>query len=144
MAKKSTIARIYDDLVTACKTVVESKYIFTGGRPNNIMTDSDVAKFIVIDLPVSIEDIAFGNKKFVLDTTGVIYLFVKSKKDSTLNINATSDFIEEVFNLFPVRGAVCGAANPKVLTRGADEYGYQVVTVTFDLQTKANVFNNNV
>lgn len=141
MAKKSTISLIYSDLVTALKGIIETKYIFTGGRPNTITKDSEIAKFVVVDLPVAVEDIAFGKKKFVLNTTGVMYLFVKSKKDTTINLNATSDFIEQVVDLFPIRGDVSGAANPEVLMRGADEYGYQVVTITFDLQTRPNIFN---
>jgi len=142
MAKKTTIELIFEDLVNAVTGIIEPKYIFTGGRPDVINSDSQVSKFVVITLPVSIEDIAVGNKKFMLTTTGAIDLFLKSKKDSTLNVNSTSEFVEQAAGLFPISGKVIAAANPKVRMRGTDEHGYQFVTITFDLHTKANVFSS--
>ena len=139
---KEPLKLIYADLVNAVATVAERKNIYIGGRPNVINEESVVSSYVVIDLPASVEDIAFGNRRFVLDTAGVIYLFVKGKKDRTLNINATSSLVEKVTGLFPIVGDVCGAANPKVLMRGSDEYGYQVVSITFDLQTKPNAFSD--
>lgn len=143
MASKNPIAAIYSDLVTALSGVIEAKYIFPGGRPKTATDPSTMNKFIAIELPVSIEDIAAGNKKFVLSTTGVFYLFIKSKTNGTLNLNATSDFVSSVESLFPIVGDYCGASSPRVLMTGADEYGYQVITITFDLQTKANIFSSN-
>lgn len=143
MAAKSPIAAIYTDLVTALSGVIEAKYIFPGGRPKTATDPSTMNKFIAIELPVSIEDIAAGNKRFVLSTTGVLYLFYKSKTNGSLNVNATSDFIDSVERLFPIVGEYCGASSPRILMNGADEYGYQLVTITFDLQTKANIFSSN-
>lgn len=142
MAKKSTIELIFEDLVNAVNGIIEREYIFTGDRPDVINEESPVQRFVVITLPVSIEDIAVGNKKFMLKTIGMIDLFFKSKKDGTLNINATSEFLEGAAGLFPISGNVIAAANPKVHMRGTDEYGYQFISIIFDLHTKANVFNS--
>jgi len=137
MAKKSTIARMYDDLVNAMDGIVERKYIFPGGRPD--IKDADLEtmkKYIVIELPVNIEDYAAGNNKFHLTTAGVFYLITKAKKNRTYNINALSDFTDEVTDKFPISGSFIAATNPTVLTTGMDEYGYQIVTVSFDVHTK--------
>lgn len=143
MATKSPIAAIYTDLVNALSGVIETKYIFPGGRPKTAEGSTTMNKFIVIELPVSIEDIAAGNKKFVLNTTGVFYLFIKSKANGTLNVNSTSDFLSSVESLFPIVGDYCGASSPRVLMNGADDFGFQLVTITFDLQTKARIFNSD-
>ena len=137
MAEKSTIAKMYNDLVNALDGIVEKKYIFLGGRPD--IKDADLEtmkKYIVIELPVNIEDIAFGKNKFHLVTTGVMFLISEAKKNRTLNVNSLSDFTEEVTDRFPVSGEYIAATNPSVLMRGMDEYGYQIVTVTFDVHTK--------
>lgn len=138
------MALIYTDIVTALSQVIENKYIFLGRPDTSMNGDSPMNKFAVVELPVSIRDIAHGKKKFVLNTTGVLFLFTKGKNNNTLNLGPTSDFIEDVINLFPYTGAVCSISNPDVLMRGADKYGYQVTSISFDLQTKANVFNGNV
>lgn len=136
MAEKSTIAKMYTDLVTAFQNVITTKAIFCGGRPNFGEDEKPPKRILVIELPVTIEDYAVGKKKFLLNTTGVVYLFDKAKKDTTLNVDSTSDFTESVVDLFPIVGSFFSAVNPKVLMRGADEYGYQLVTVTFDIHSK--------
>ena len=137
MAEKTTIAKMYDDLVNALDGIVERKFIFTGGRPDikdaNLET---MSKYIVVELPVAIDDMVFGNHKFHLTTTGVFYLISKSKSKRTFNVNDISDFIEEVTDLFPISGEHFAAVNPVVLMRGMDEFGYQLVTITFDLHSK--------
>lgn len=142
MAAKTPMTLIYTDIVTALSQAIESKYIFLGRPDISKNVDSPMNKFMVVELPISIKDIAFGNKKFVLTTTGVLYLFTKGKRDNTMNLNATSDFISDVESLFPYNGLVCSISEPTVRLRGADEYGYQVTSITFALQTKANVFKN--
>lgn len=134
MAEKSTIAKMYDDLVNALDGVVERKFIFPGGRPDIKEADLEqMKKYIVIELPVQISDMAVGNKKFHLTTTGVFYLLSVAKKNKTFNVNMLSDFTEEVTDTFPIRGSYITATNPVVLMNGMDEFGYQVVTVTFDI-----------
>lgn len=142
MAQKNVIKSIYTDLVVGLSGVIETKYIYLGGRPDSIQKDSKIDRFVAIELPVSIEDIAHGNRKFVLNTSGIFYIFAKSKKDTTLDIN-TTNIVDDVVNLFPIVGDVCSISNPSVLLRGSDGFGYQVTTITFDIQTKPNVFSIN-
>ena len=139
---KEPLKLIFTDLVSALSTKIDPELIYLGNRPN-ITEGSTMTKFVMVSLPASIEDIAIGRKKFVLDTTGVFYLFQKAKKDTTLNLNATSSFVSDIEGLFPIRGEVCGASDPTVLMRGADENGFQVITITFSLQTRANVFSED-
>ena len=116
MAKKSTIAKMYDDLINAMDGIVERKLIFPGGRPDIKEADLDkMEKYIVVELPVSIEDYAVGNHKFHLTTTGVFYLISKAKKNKTFNVNALSDFTEEVTDKFPISGKYIAATNPIVI-----------------------------
>ena len=137
MAEKSTIAKMYTDLVNALDGVVEKKCIFIGGRPDIKEAEEDpMKKFVVIELPVTIEDMAAGNHKFHLTTNGVFYLISEAKKNRTYNVNALSDFTEEVTSKFPIRGEYIVASNPTVLMSGMDEYGYQIVTVSFDVHNK--------
>ena len=137
MAEKSTIAKMYDDLINAMDGIVERKFIFPGGRPDVKEPDLDsMPKYIVVELPVNIEDYAAGNNKFHLTTTGVFYLLSKAKKNRTFNVYTLSNFTEAVTDRFPIRGEYIAATNPTVLMSGTDEYGYQIVTITFDVHTK--------
>lgn len=137
MAGKSTIAKMYDDLINAFDGLVERKLIFSGGRPDIKEPDLEkMPKYIVVELPINIEDYAAGNHKFHLMTSGVVYLFSKAKKNRTFNVNTLSDFTEAVTDKFPIRGEYIAATNPTVLMSGTDEYGYQLVTVSFDIHTK--------
>ena len=140
MAKKSVLYNLYADLLGALKTIIESKYVFLKDRPTTKDGEAPMARFAVIDLPLSIEDFVIGNKKTLLNTAGVFYLFVQARNNGTLDVNATGDFTDEVVGLFPIKGKYCTAANPTVRMTGKDGQGFQVVTVTFDLQTKWKAF----
>ena len=141
MATQGMIKGIYTDLTNALKSVIESKYIFLGARPTSTMNSSEtMSKFIVVELPARFRDVAIGRKKFVMQTQGIMYLFTKAKSNATLNLNAASDFTDSVENLFPIIGECCSASEPQVLMDGADEYGYQIVTITFDIQTNVLAF----
>ena len=140
MAKKSVLYNLYADLLNPLKTVIEAKYIFLKDRPTIKESDAPMAKFAVIDLPVSIEDFVIGNKKTYLTTAGVFYLFVQARNNGTLDVNATGDFTDSVVDLFPIKGTYCSAANPVVRMTGSDGQGFQVVTITFDLQCKWRAF----
>lgn len=136
MAELTTIAKMYNDLVNAIDGVVERKYIFPQ-RPDIKEADLETMnKYVVVELPVRISDMAVGNHKFHLTTTGVFYLISKAKKNRSFNVNTLSDFTEEVTDKFPIRGEYITATNPIVLTSGVDEFGYQIVTITFDIHTK--------
>lgn len=137
MATTGTIAKMYNDLVNALEGVVSRQYIFVGGRPDiKEASLQTMKKYAVIELPVGISDMAAGYNKFHLTTTGVMYLFTSAKKDRTFNVNTLSAFTEEVLDLFPIGGEYIVASNPTVLMNGTDEYGYQLVTVSFDLHNK--------
>lgn len=136
MAQMSTIAKMYNDLINGLEGIVERKYIFPQ-RPD--VKDADLetmTKYIVVEIPVAITDMAAGNNKFHLTTAGVFYLISKAKKNMTFNVNSLSDFTEEVTDRFPIRGEYIVASNPSVLATGVDEFGYQIVTITFDIHTK--------
>lgn len=140
MAKRSALYRIYEDLVTALKGVIETKYIFTD-RPG-ISDDSPMKKFAVIDLPVSISDYVIGHRKTMLTTSGVLYLFTAETKVGTLDVNLAGDFVDSVVDLFPISGKTIVAVNPTVLMRGSDKQGFQVTTISFDLRSKWGVLVN--
>ena len=141
MAKKSVLFSIHEDLVNALKGVIETKYIFLKDRPSSIDSDTPMKKFVVIDLPVSINDYVIGKKKTYLTTAGVIYLFTATTKKNTLDINATGNLVDSIVELFPINGQFCSAADPVVRMTGNDGQGFQVTTITFDLQTKWRVFD---
>lgn len=140
---KSVLYNIFDDLTKAVKNVVEAKYIFLQDRPDTSKQDSPMQKFAVISLPLGIEDYVIGNKKTLLNTEGVFYLFTQARSNNTLNINTMGDFVDKIENLFPIVGEYCTAANPVVRLSGRDNLGYQVSTITFDIQTKWKAFENN-
>lgn len=117
-------------------SVVSSKYIFLKDRPNIKDGNSPMTRFIVIDLPVSISDYVIGNRKTYLTTKGVFYLFTQARKNQTLDVNATGEFLDEVLAQFPISGKFVVASNPVERLTGSDEYGFQVTTVTFDLRSK--------
>ena len=119
----SVIFSIFEDLVGAVKSAVPERNIFLGSRPTLPEATEKLDKYVVIELPVSIEDIAVGNKKFVLQTTGVFYLFTRAKKDRTFRVNELSEFLSSIESLFPISGKYCVAADPVVLLRGSDDYG---------------------
>lgn len=141
---KSVLYNIYADLTNAMKTVVDGKYVFLKDRPKNSGGDEYAApmpKFAVIDLPVSIDDYVIGNKKTMLTTSGVFYLFVQARSNGTLDVNAAGDFTDSVVSLFPIKGNCCSATKPVVRMTGNDGQGFQVVTITFDLITNWKVFD---
>lgn len=140
MAEKSTIFKIYSDLVTAVKAVIEQKYIFLKDRPNIKEDASPMKRFIVIDLPVTIRDQVIGNERTLLDSSGVFYLFVQARSNQTLDVNAAGDFVDAVCGIFPIRGECCVATNPNVQMRGTDGQDFQVITITFDIRTRMNIF----
>ncbi len=138
---KSVLYNIYNDLVNAVKTIVDSKYIFLKDRPNTNGNTQPMAKFVVIDLPLGIEDYVIGKKKkTMLSTSGVLYLFTQARSNGTLNINTTGDFTDDVESLFPIKGQYISATKPKVLLKGSDGDGYQVVSISFDLRCRWEAF----
>lgn len=138
---KSVLYNIFNDLTKAVKNVVEARYIFLQDRPDTSKEDTPMQKFVVVSLPLGIEDYVIGNKKTLLNTDGVFYLFTQARSNNTLNINTMGDFVDQIVNLFPIVGEYCTAANPVVRLSGSDNLGYQVSTITFDIQTKWKAFD---
>lgn len=136
MAKKSTLRCIYEDLVTALSGIIQSKYIFLKDRPNIKEGSTPMAKFCVIDLPISISDYVVGGRNTLITTEGVIYLFTQARSNNTLDLNVTGDFADDVTDLFPIKGNYVVASKPIIRLRGADEYGYQVVAISFSLHSR--------
>ena len=136
MAQKSTIYNMYNDLVSAVKTIVSNKYIFLKDRPTNVNAESPMEKFVVIDLPVTISDYVAGNRKTYLTTSGVMYLFVQARSNSTLDVNSMGDFVDSIVDLFPINGKYVTATKPVVRMSGNDGFGFQVAVVYFDLRSK--------
>ena len=137
MARKSVLYKMYEDLVTAMKGVIEEKYIFTD-RPK-LSDDRPLKKFAVINLPLNISDYVIGNKKTMLTTGGVFYLFTAETKVGTLDLNLSGNFVDDVIDLFPISGETIVAVNPVILMRGSDKQGFQVTTISFDLRSKWGV-----
>lgn len=133
---KSTLYNIYNDLVKAVKPIVGNKNVFLKDRPKTNGDEVPMSKFVVVDLPVSIDDYVIGSKKTYLTTSGVYYLFTQSRKNDTLDVNATGELVDSIVDLFPISGDYVVASNPVVRMGGSDGMGFQVTTVTFDIHTK--------
>lgn len=133
---KSTLYNIYNDLVKAVKPIVGNKNVFLKDRPKTNGDEVPMSKFVVVDLPVSIDDYVIGSKKTYLTTSGVYYLFTQSRKNDTLDINATGELVDSIVDIFPISGDYVVASNPVVRMGGSDGMGFQVTTVTFDIHTK--------
>ena len=141
MEKKSTLYNIYNDLVSAVKPIVGAKYVFLKDRPKTNDGNVPMDKFIVVDLPLRIDDYVIGNKKTYLTTSAVFYLFTQARKNDTLDINAMGGLVDSIVDLFPISGTYVVASNPVVRMTGSDGMGFQVTTVTFDLHCKWRAFD---
>lgn len=137
---RSTIYKIYSDLVNAVKTIVGVKYVFLKDRPNTKDEDLPMSKFVVIDLPTPINDAVIGGNRTLLQTSGVIYAFTQSRSNNTLDVNAMGELVDSIVNLFPIDAMYVVATNPRVMMRGSDGQGFQVTTITFDLRCKWRAF----
>lgn len=138
----STLYKIYSDLVTAVSGVINPKYIFLRERPKFENGSVAMSQFVVISLPVDIEDYVIGNRRTYLTTGGILYLFNQSKANGTLNLNATGSLVDSICDLFPISGTYISAVKPVVQMTGSDENGFQVTTVTFDLRSKWGALSN--
>lgn len=144
MANKPVLYNIYSDLVNAMKNVVPAKDIRLKDRPKLINGDAMTQKMAVIDLPLAIRDYVAGNNKTLLETEGVIYVFVQSKKDDTLDVTPMGTIVDDVVNLFPIKGEYCVCTNPEPRLLGSDGTGFQVTMITFSLRCRWNIFSNQL
>ena len=137
---KSTLYNIYADLVNAVKPIVGVKYVFLKDRPNTKADEVPMSKFVVIDLPVTINDYVIGGNKTLLQTSGVLYAFTQSRSNNTLDVNSMGELVDALTAIFPISGRYVVASNPQVMMRGSDGQGFQVTTITFDLRSRWRAF----
>lgn len=138
MANKSATYQLLNSVVNMLKGCKVKTYLLE--RPKE--TPTKLSEFAVIDLPLALRRPYVGYDDFRYTTTCVIYLFCRAKNDGTPNIEAQSTLVRKVFECFPYTDAVCECVRPEVLHKGADEYGFQMTTVTFTLRTKINSITN--
>lgn len=138
MANKSAIYQMFSSVADMLKGCDVRTYLID--RPKE--TPQRLDAFAVVDFPVTIRRPYIGNDDFRYRTQGVIYLFCRAKNDGTPNIDRQTALVREVFEKFPYKDDVCELVSPTVLTRGADEYGFQVTTVTFTIRTRINSITN--
>lgn len=139
MAKNTTVTyQILNSIVTALKPLKVKTFLFN--RPNKV--DEKMDTFVVVDLPTQIRRPVKGYDDFRYRTTGVIYAFVRANTDGTPLIDRQTAFVRSIFELFPITDNIVECVNPIVLMRGLDETNFQVTTITFNLRTKTNAFEN--
>lgn len=131
--RKPLLYLIYNDLSSAVKGIALKTFF---GRPEPV--GSDIANFIAIEIPTEIRSRIKGSYDMSVDCYATFNVYVKSKTDRTLNINAQSELTQKVLDLFPINGKTIVATNPRVLMQGFDETGYQVTQISFKLRTRFN------
>lgn len=133
MERKALLYQIYDDLVKSVNGIARKTYL---DRPKN--TGSELANFIVIDIPTEIRGRLKGNSDVTAECYGTFSVFCKAKTDRTPNIVTQSSLVQSVLDVFPINKPHVTATRPTVLMQGEDGYGYQVTQITFKLRTKFN------
>ena len=134
MDRKSDLYYIFKDLTNALKTKIDSKYIFEGRRPD--VSDEPLPYFVVIETNVNISDLAAGGKGFHFISGGSFRLFVKSKANSTLNVEKTCSLMDEIHGLFPISGERWIAAQPIDMIKGYDGNGFHEARISFSLHSR--------
>lgn len=135
---KSATYHIFNSVATMLGEVGVRTYLMD--RPKEV--PAKLASFAVIDLPIDIRRPFVGNDDYRFNTKGVIYLFCRAKNDGTPNIDAQTATLRKITDCFPYKDDICECVNPTVLMRGADEYGFQMTTVTFTIRTRINSITN--
>ena len=107
-------------------------------------TPAKSTAFAVVDFPTAIARPFAGYDDFRYRSKGVIYIFCRAKNDGTPNIDAQTALVRKITDCFPYKDTICELVDPIVLLRGADEYGFQITTITFTIRTRINSINNNI
>ena len=128
---RPTVSVIYSELVNAIKGIGKPVFL---SRPK--ITDNENRDFVVIELPTELRQTIKGGMGVSEICYGTFSAFVKSKSDSTMNVNAQSALTQDLLDVFPINDAHVSAANPTVLVQGDDGYGYHVTVITFKLRAK--------
>lgn len=105
-------------------------------------TDTKMSEFAVVDFPVVLRRPYLGNDDFRYQTKCIIYLFCRAKNDGTPNIDRQTKIVRSIFEQFPYKDTKCECVDPEVLMKGADEYGFQLTTITFTIRTRINSITN--
>lgn len=113
-------------------SVVEKYFYLT--RPNSI--SEDTRSFAVISLPVRFRQRLYGYSAGRLESNGIIYIFSKAKANNTPNIADLTSTVESVEKLFPIKGGTFSCTDPEIQYMGADDYGYQVSRISFNILVK--------
>lgn len=132
MAIATMTKKILSTIGEAISPVVERYYYLT--RPNSF--NEEVKHFALIDLPTRFRRELSGYADNQTRTSGVIFVFSKAKKNNTPNIDDLTSLSEKVEKLFPIRGEGFACMTPDLQYMGADEYGYQIARVSFDIFIK--------
>lgn len=132
MSEKAFLYRIFDDIVNAAKKTGKPVFL---ERPKTLK--SETTQFVVVSLPAQVYGLVKGGLHFRSGSNGLISVFCKAKTDGTMNVNAQSNLVQQVLDLFPIVGDTVEASNPAILMQGADGFGYQVTQITFKLRTKS-------
>lgn len=139
MASNNTATyQMFNSVVAMLKSKKITTYLCD--RPKE--TPAKMSEFAVVDFPVDLRRPFAGYDDYRYTTTCVIYLFSRAKNDGTPNIDKQTALVRGVCEVFPYTDNVCECVNPVVRLQGADEYGFQVTTITFTLRTKINSITN--
>lgn len=134
---KSIIKNILTSLTKAAQTT-GVQHIYLPNRP--MKADESIKNFVVIDLPLRIHREVKGNDDFLVTTSGTYTIGVRSKSDNTMNLNATTDLLQQFLELFPINDEYITATNPEIILRGGDDTNFQKVSIMFDIRTKINSY----
>lgn len=140
MEKKSTLQCVFEEAVDALSSIIDRNRIFLMKRPTVTNGSKPMDKFVVVSLPINFEDYVIGDKKTLLESAGIIYLFTLGRKNGSLDLNKTGEFADDVMSLFPLKGKYIVCTKPVLQLKGEDDNGYQVVTITFDLRCRWEAF----
>lgn len=132
MAQTTMTQKILQAIGKTISPVVEKYYYFT--RPN--ATSEDMKHFAVIALPTPFRRNLTGYGRNQTQTTGIVYVFSKAKTNNTPNIGDLTEISEKVEELFPVTGDGFCCTNTDIQYMGADDYGYQMSRISFDIFIK--------
>lgn len=123
---------IFNELVNAVKSA-GVKNVYLSNRSKKM---DGVSEFVVIDLPMSFDNLYAGNDDFYKRTTGVFYLGEKAKTDNTPNILNQTRFVQSIKDLFPIVDEHIEAVRPRVQFSGDDGSSFHITTITFQLKAK--------
>lgn len=132
MAQATMTQNILKTIGKTISPIVEKYYYLN--RPNSLT--EEVKHFAVIDLPTQFRRSLLGYEDNQTRTMGIIYVFSKAKTNNTPNIGDLTLVSEEVGKVFPIVGDGFSCRRPNLQYMGADDYGYQMSRISFDIFIK--------